>query len=125
MEYNMSKIKLNFILIMWILCALWLILSIAHANSYELGTNDCSNMVYRAEKTFDMLGVNTTIGEKSTGGGYSHVWIIVNLFGYSIPYETITLTPSIDFWNYKPDRVYQSTSEIVSKYPDMKNQYCE
>lgn len=117
------KIEMRLFAIIWIICVVWLSLSAYQVYSYELGQNDCSNMVYRSEQMFDMLGVDTTIGEKSMGDGYTHVWIIVDVFGYSIPYETTKLTPGLDFWNYEPDRVFSNTSEIVNTYPNLKSEY--
>ena len=120
---NMLKIENKLFAIIWTICFVWLILAVNQQMSYELGVNDCSNMVYRSEQIFDMFRIDTMIGEKSMGDGYTHVWIIVDVFGYSIPYETTTLLPGLDFWNYEPDRVFSNVSEIVNTYPSLKSEY--
>jgi len=119
------KLKMKLGVFLWLVCAGWMVLAVNQSLSYEVNINDCSNMVYRAENRFDMIGVDTMIAEKYMSDGSSHVWIIVNMLGYQIPFETTNLLPGVDFWNYQPDKVYQNTSEIVYKYPSLKSEYCE
>jgi len=115
-------IKKISLIIGWVICATWLILSVNQTMTYEFGVNDCSNMVFRAEQFFDSVGIETMIGEQFGDENISHVWIIICAFGFEIPFETTTLMPA---WDYKPDRIFQNTSVAIDMYPYLANEYCE
>lgn len=102
---------------------MWLVLITHQMAAYEIGVNDCSNMVYRAESMLDYFNIDSMINEQSNGDGTSHVWLVVDIVGFQIPYESTTMTPIIESWKYRPDRVYNSTSEIIQLHPFLKDEY--
>lgn len=110
-------IKLSNVFI--ILFVMWLVLAIHQLIIYDEGTYDCSNMVTDQEHFFDCLNIETKVGVRyQTEDNCGHVWLILP---FNIPFECTTL--SIQPFNHKPDKIFDSVSELISAHPECRDDF--
>ena len=98
---------------------IWVCLAVHQVIIYEVNVYDCSNMVADQELFFNYIGIDTQIGlQHRTEDEAGHVWLILP---HDIPFECTILcvTP----FNHKPDEVFDSVEELISIYPNAKNDY--
>ena len=98
---------------------IWVCLATHQVIIYEEHVYDCSNMVVDQEQFFSGLGIDTQIGVRyETKEKCGHVWLILP---FGIPFECTIL--SVQPFYHKPDEVFDSVEELVSIYPDSKDEF--